>query len=279
MVAELEPLLRANHLDSMDRLFADDLGERLDKPGLAPWRQRRRVVVLSDGKTCTFFVKRFDDPPASARRQVRAARNGARTVAGVEWSWMQRLRQDGIACARPVALGEDLDSGRETRSVLVSESVPGQSLERWMAQWHELEPRRVREVLLGVARLVSRLHSKGYVHRDLYLSHIFYDASSRGDEALRLIDLQRVIRPRWRQARWIVKDLASLNFSAPPQCFSLADRLRWLLVYLGTGKLDPTVRRLAYRVVGKTMRIARRERRHKETPIGSGDSPSQVHSV
>ena len=266
MAVELEPLLRANHLDSMDRLFADDLGERLDKPGLPPWRQRRRITLQADGKSSTFFVKRFDDPPASARRQVRDAKIGARSVAGVEWSWMHRLRQDGIACARPVALGEVVDRGKEIRSVLVSEAVPGQSLERWMSRWHELGPVKAREMALGVARLVSRFHRKGYIHRDLYLSHVFYDATGRGDEALRLIDLQRVIRPRWRGSRWIVKDLASLNFSAPPECFSRADRLRWLLVYLGTGKLEAAARRLVYRVVGKTMRIRRRERRHQDVP-------------
>ena len=177
---------------------------------------------------------------------------------------MRRFCQDGIACARSVALGEELRGRRERRSVLVSEAAPGQSLERWMARWHEFRPSTAREVSLGVARLVSKLHRKGYVHRDLYLSHIFYDSTCGGDEALRLIDLQRVIRPRWRQARWIVKDLASLNFSAPPQCFSRADRLRWLLVYLGTGKLDATARRLAYQVVGKTMRIRRRAGRKRK---------------
>ena len=185
-------------------------------------------------------------------------------MAGVEWVWMRRLWDDGIVCVSPVALGEEVVRGKEIRSVLMTEAVPGQSLERWMSQWHEVGPGRSREVLLGVARLVARLHDKGYVHRDLYLSHIFYDSSSRGDEALRLIDLQRIIRPRWRLRRWIVKDLASLNYSAPAECFSLADRLRWLLVYLGTGKLDAAARRLVYRVVGKSVWIARKELRRTE---------------
>ena len=190
---------------------------------------------------------------------MRRAGFGARTVAGVEWKWMHRLCEDGIPCARPVALGEELRGGQELRSVLVTEAVAGESLERWTARWNELEKHKTREVLQGVARLVSRFHQKGYIHRDLYLSHIFYDSDAVGEESLRLIDLQRVLRPRWRKERWIVKDLASLSFSAPRHCFSRTDRLRWLRDYLGAGKLDAAGKRLAYRVIGKTMSIARRE--------------------
>lgn len=268
IAGEFESLVRANQFDSIERLFADDLGERLDKPGLASWRQRRRVTVRDQGAQISFFVKRFEHPPSSARRLVRIARNGARSVAGVEWSWMHRLRQDGIACAQAVALGEEMIGGKEVRSVLVSKAAAGQSLERWMQTWNEIPPSRRREVLLGVARLVSKLHGKGYIHRDLYLSHVFYDPQKTGDEALCLIDLQRVIQPRWRQVRWIVKDLASLNFSTPAVRVSHQDRLRWLLVYLGNTKLDGAGRRLVYRIIGKTMRIARKESRRMEQRKG-----------
>lgn len=261
MVREFEPLLRAHGLDSLDGLFADDLGERLDKPGLASWRQRRRVSLPGEDGTRTFFVKRFENPPANARRLVHAAR--ARTVAGLEWSWMQRLQEDGIACAYAVALGEEFEGRREARSVLVSEGVAGESLERWMSRWQELGKAKAREVSLAVARLVSKLHCKGYVHRDLYLCHIFYDCNSEVDESLRLIDLQRVLRPRWRRNRWVVKDLASLNYSTPRDCLSRTGRLRWLLVYLGRRKLGAAGRRLACRVAGKTERIARRELRKR----------------
>lgn len=273
MAAEFEPLLRATHLDSIDRLFADDLGERLDKPGLASWRQRRRLSLNGDGGP-TFFVKTFDHPPFRVRRLIRAAKTGARSVAGTEWSWLQRLRDDGIACPQPVALGEELAGRKEIRSVLMTQAVPGRSLERWMLRWNELDPVTRGEIAGGVARLVSKLHQRGYAHRDLYLSHIFYNHAQHGDESLCLIDLQRVIRPRWRRVRWIVKDLASLNFSSPVDILSRTGRLRWLLVYLGTEKLDAAGRRLAYRVLGKTARIARKEARRRThersgEPMGS----------
>ena len=116
----------------------------------------------------------------------------------------------------------------------------------------------------------SRLHTGGYVHRDLYLSHIFFDPDAPLDDALCLIDLQRMIRPAVNRRRWIVKDLAALNYSASPtrgdaigpsDLVSQADRLRWLKLYLGAVKLDGSARRLAYRVIGKTMRIQSRAAR------------------
>lgn len=258
---EFESLFRANGLNSMEALLADDLGERLDKPGLAPWRQRRRIKLVAAGTTRKFFLKRFENPPPAARRLVRRSGTGARTVAGLEWEWLRRLHADGIAAPKAVVLAEEFVHGRERRSGLVVEAVPGQSLEQWMATWPTLDVTKRREVLVASARHIARFHEKGYAHRDLYLSHLFYDASLPAERALHLIDLQRVIRPRWRVGRWVVKDLASLNFSAPGTAISRADRVRWLRVYLGIGKLDACARRLAYRVMGKSAAIARREGR------------------
>jgi hypothetical protein len=59
--------------------------------------------------------------------------------------------------------------------------------------------------------------------------------------------------------RWIVKDLAALNYSTPARVASTADRVRWMKMYLGVRRLDATSRRLLYRVVGKTERIARHD--------------------
>jgi len=117
----------------------------------------------------------------------------------------------------------------------------------------------IRRILTVSAPLITRLHRAGLVHRDLYLSHLFFDAAALPQDAFRLIDLQRVFRPRWRLERWIVKDLAALNFSTPSRRVSRADRLRWLRTYLGGSKLDARARRLVYRILGRTQRLHRRE--------------------
>ena len=62
---------------------------------------------------------------------------------------------------------------------------------------------------------MARLHQSGYVHRDLYTSHIYMD-SADGEMQLYLIDVARMFRPRCRVLRWRVKDLAQLKYSMPP---------------------------------------------------------------
>ncbi len=273
-------MLRLNELDSIDALFAVRSDTPLGKPGLDPWRERLRVTLhdgtVKDGPTeRVFYIKRYQNPPARAVREASCA--GASSIAGIEWRWIDRLRRDGIPSVEAVALGEEFDGSRETRSVLVTAAVPGESLETLVPAWHLDKRRDLRRLISPLAKLVSRLHGKGYVHRDLYLCHVFFVESGEADHSLRLIDLQRMRRPRWNMSRWVVKDLASLNYSAPEDAVSTTDRVRWLKEYLGKSCLDAEARRLIYRIVGKTRRIARhdarrRERFHRDDAEGSGAS-------
>lgn len=254
-----EPLLQRHHLDTLDALFCAQ-GHRLDKPGLSSWRERLRLSLDDADLPRVFYLKRFRQPPRGVQREVRRSGCGASSLAGLEWNWIARLERDGIPCMTPVAMGEDVNASREQRSAILTAAVPGVSLEVWMDHWGEPERATIRRLTAPLAGLIARLHGRGYVHRDLYLSHVFYDPSQPDDRSLHLIDLQRVMRPSLRWRRWIIKDLAALNFSAPERLVSASDRVRWLRSYLGIVKLDPTARRLVYRVVGKTLAIARHER-------------------
>ena len=258
-----EDVLRAGGLDSLDALFAVSEADRLSKPGLANWRERLRLTLDVRGKQETFYLKRFSNPPASTQREIRRSGSGASSVAGTEWTWLNRLATDGIPCATPVAFGERLRGGRELRSAVLTAAVPGRSLEHWVGVWSRGDHPTISRLIRPLAELIARLHKRGYIHRDLYLSHIFHNPTGTVDRSFHLIDLQRVIRPRGLRRRWIVKDLASLNFSAPTGLISDADRLRWLTHYLQVSKLDASARRLVYRVVGKTRRIAYHERRRQ----------------
>ena len=265
VVPGYERLLRANSLDSLDALFAVVNDDRLSKPGLAAWRERLRLTLSAERQQRVFYLKRFRHPPRSARREVRRSRSGASSVAGVEWTWMHRLARDGVPCVNPVALGEEFRNGRELRSAVLTAAVPGQSLEQWADQWISRDSRddrrTARRLIEPTADIVARLHRSGYIHRDLYLSHIFFDPDAPLKQSLHLIDLQRVIQPAGRRRRWIVKELASLNFSLPGGLISNTDRLRWLTRYFGVRKLNASMRRLFYLIVGKTRWIARHQRR------------------
>lgn len=172
---DVEDLLRAHRLITVDALFDDahlsSIGAtRLDKPGLSTWRSRFRLPPPADhtDPSDTLYIKRFDNPPRAARREVARAGNGARSVAGVEWMWIHLLMRDGIPCPAPGALGEQFDAGRERRSVLITRRVPGLSLERWLSEWSDRDHTTIHALLGPLADMIARFHSQGYVHRDLY---------------------------------------------------------------------------------------------------------------
>lgn len=274
--------LQQNALDSLDRLFRVEGADFLRKPGLDGWRERVRISLRSLDRevSCegdapaaqrTFFMKRYSRPPRRALRRGRRAVPDARTLAGVEWHWLCRLARDGVAAPTPVAIGEEASGGRERRSALVMSAVPGESAESLLARPRRLEPRQVREAARSLADLVSRFHGLGYVHQDLYMSHVFAAWDVDGEARWSLIDLQRVRHSARRSMRRIVKDLAALNFSAPPDRVSRSERLRWLCRYLGIRRLDAAGRRLVYRVAGKTRQIRRHQaRRESRLAVGGG---------
>ncbi len=261
VMPEFAAVLRQHRLDSIEALFAAKSDTPLDKPGLDHWRARLRVTVRDDSGDSVFYIKRYENPPARAARE--ASRVGVKSIAGVEWHWIEQLSLAGIPSVQAVALGEAFDGSRETRSVLVTAAVPGESMESLAPKWRQGKRSSARRWLAPVANVVSKLHRSGYVHRDLYLCHIFLNETATQDAAIRLIDLQRMLRPKWNMKRWIVKDLAALNYSAPKEAVSTADRLRWLKCYLGKTRLDAEARRLVYRVVGKTQQIARHDARRR----------------
>lgn len=172
-----------------------------------------------------------------ARRTV-AAEHAGRTLyaklyqtrggADLEWRWVATLASAGFRVARPVGLVRS-----HRGSLAVFAAVPGRSLdawavtarrEGWLAGWFAY-------VVGEVAPLVRRLHARGWVHRDLNCAHLFaVDLVGGGEPSL--IDVERVMQPKWRWRRWVVKDLASLLASCPePVPARIA--LRFLRVYAG----------------------------------------------
>jgi hypothetical protein len=63
-----------------------------------------------------------------------------------------------------------------------------------------------------------------------------------------------------------VKDLASLNYSAGSE-ITRSDRMRFLQSYLSCEHLDAAQKQLVRRVLKKTQRIARHDRRHRRVTV------------
>jgi len=243
-------------LERLDDLFGLSGGQRLDKASLPSWRRRLRFELPGVGPV---YLKQYASPPVGVQLRRILSGQARQSTARIEWLRMQWLAKAGIEAVKPVALGEEMAGPWERRSAVVTAALPGESLESHVRRFPE---RASRELIRSLASFVARFHQAGFIHRDLYLSHIFCKTAD-GRPRFCLIDLTRVCRPRWRRGRWIVKELASLNYSTPPAAATAADRLRFLRDYLGTRRLSPAQRRLVRRVVRKTDRIARHDARRR----------------
>ncbi len=280
VAAGLQPWLAEQGIAGLDDLFAWTTGERMDKPGLESWRQRWRIRLGRAGELPrTLYLKRFERPPL--RRQWERWRTSglAWSTAGNEWRNAQALAAAGVRAVEPVAFGQKMCGPWELHSCILLGEAPGESLERWvpghwLAPAEERDWSQRRKLVDALARFVAGLHAAGFVHRDLYLCHIFFDDTvlpARGDGPVRtpeqewrvhdafcLIDLQRVFRPRWRHCRWVIKDLAALNYSAPLDRIGRWERLRFLCRYARTCRQCGSARKLAGLVQRKTDWMTRR---------------------
>jgi len=173
------PLFARNGLSDLGDLFAATGVARYEKARLAEWRERIALDLTDDtGDSSRFYLKRFKDPPAFAQWKRRLAGQGMLSFAGIERRWIELLRGDGIPVPEVAAFGEEMIGSRERRSALALAEVKGESLERWCASGKKAAPR---SLIDAVGLLVRKLHGSGYIHRDLYLSHVF----ARGADSAR----------------------------------------------------------------------------------------------
>lgn len=265
-----QALLAAHELCDLSAFFNREQGHRLDKPGLESWRQRWQTTLTdAKGNVQTFYLKRFVLPPL--RRQIDRWKTGrfSRSTAAVEFDNARQLATAGIAATRPVACGQQMAGPLEKRSFLLMSEVPGQSLERWVPQHlcpldSETDRAARRNRLDRLADFIARFHNTGFVHRDLYLAHIFINVDNDSAAVFALIDLQRAFRPAIRKRRWVVKDLAALNFSTPTDRVAPTERLRFLSRYTRTCGQFGSARSLARSIRRKTDWMRRRSIRHQE---------------
>ncbi len=156
----------------------------------------------------------------------------------------------------PVAFGE---SGSD--SFLITESIENcHKLSEVLANSKKTPtpPLALRQITVIVANLARTMHSAGLHHQDFYLGHLMQ--SQKNSETIYIIDLGRVRKQSPLSQRWIIKDLAQLNFSA--STVPLFERLRFLREYLGRPFSDKD-RDLMARIQAKTNAIARHSRKNR----------------
>lgn len=246
-------------------------GSELYKPGLGG-RYRYRFEIRDRDKTPLWlYLKRTRHP--ALKEQVSRILSGSVRHSSC---WHERVMIKQLALKRipvpvVVAYGEKMLLGYERASVLITQGIVGQPLERFVPKYfarnaYGEELARRRRWIRLLAEMIRRFHLAGYCHRDLYLSHIIIGIKRDDRPVFHLIDLARCFKMRRRKQRWIVKDLAALNYSAGP-CITRTDRLRFVRTYLAVDHVNHYGKRLIARIVAKSDKIARHDLKHKRITV------------
>jgi heptose I phosphotransferase len=248
-------LLRHQHWTSFDVIWSHTSQADVAKK-LRTDRFTLRFALNDAGRDRTFYIKRhgksswkeYVKPLFSLRWPILGARN--------EWNALLAFHDAGLPTMTPVACGQ---SG--SNSFLITEAIEN------CTKLSELESAGdsgvSRTVLERVARLTRSMHGAGLHHQDYYLGHLLLpNAAATGEtpvDRIYVIDLGRVRQQKPLSKRWIVKDLAQLNYSAREA--SNTDRLRFLREYLGH-KISRDDRSLIASIAAKTSSIARHSERN-----------------
>ena len=172
-----------------------------------------------------------------------------------EWRAILDFHEVGLATMTPVALGE---SG--VNSFLITEALENcvklSEINANYVDGASIDDLRIR-LIRDVARIARKMHGAGMHHQDFYLGHLMQSQSNAG--IIYVIDLGRVQKQAQLSRRWIVKDLAQLDFSAQ---VSPRERLRFLREYLGR-RLAGSDRSLVADIQTKAEAIARHSRKNR----------------
>lgn len=248
-------LLRRNGLESFDSIWAKTADAAVAKK----FRTDRYTLrfALSDGEVSrTFFIKRHGR--SSWKEYVKPLLRLTWPILGArnEWNAILDFHAVGIPTMIPVAVGEYgensflMTEGLENCTKLSELNASLKQTPVELATWRT----KASCIVAGIAR---KMHGAGMNHQDFYLGHLMQSESD--SDCVYVIDLGRVQKYKQLAQRWIIKDLAQLDFSAEATDF---ERLRFLRQYLGRA-FNKSDRSLIRRIQAKRSLIARHSRKNR----------------
>ena len=237
--ASFEDLIARHGLRDFEAVMQRQDGEII-KHAVA---QRKTVRLQLPGSSLVYLKRHY---PVSIFTAVKNyLMLAAEPTAFDEFENIIAFLRAGLPTVTPIA------AGRGRGSFLITEALGGSTrLDHYLGQAKLSHAARIK-LICSLAGLIRKMHAAGFNHRDLYLCHILRD----GQENLYIVDLHRVQRRASIPERWLVKDIAALNYSAPAGIISRTDRLRFFKVYLGIERLSGRNKRFALKVLKKTEKM------------------------
>ena len=185
-----------------------------------------------------------------------------------EYAAIGKLQQLGIRVPTVAAYGRKGILPASLESFLVTDDIgPHVSLEDHCRDWQAQPPAfgHKLQLLLQVADIARTLHNGGVCHRDFYLCHLLM--TSR-EAPLTLIDLHRALLKGVLPARWRIKDVAGLYFSAMDSGLTQRDLLRFVRRYGGSHLRKQVVGNAQFwqAVTERAQRLYRKHQRRQDAP-------------
>ena len=164
--------------------------------------------------------------------------------ARTEWEGAATLAAAGVRVPKVIGKGERGCYPHAIESFVVLDALENcETLEHFKVGWMNFTGSRwvalKRALIEEVASIGQTMHVQGINHRDFYINHflinrdLIRDWQAGQTIPLNLIDLHRVQNRSQVPHRWLVKDLASLLFSALDVGLTSSDCGRYLRIYLG----------------------------------------------
>ena len=254
-------LLKNEGLNRIDAFLNPAKGEKLRDV-----EKRSNIKLILEGRT--FFLKRHQ--ASSPLDRVRSLFGRAERLAPgmVEFKNIMAIEQNGFPVMKVAACGEKRSLGLFGESFIMTEEIEGaEPLDNYFKK--QFAPPLTREKLLKKRDIINRLgelirkfHALGFNHRDLYMCHIFVRAGDH-EAFLYIIDLQRMQTRKALRGRWLVKDIAHLNYSSQFEGITDTDRMRFLRSYRAGSHISESGKGFIKKVVAKTNRMVSRIEKRK----------------
>lgn len=158
-----------------------------------------------------------------------------------EYLAIKKLEQLNIETMKIAGYAVKGNNPAKLQSFIITEDLINTiSLEDFCKDWKNNAPNVVlkQSMITKVAHISRTLHQNGVNHRDFYICHFLLDDASLAIDTIdykrlkiSLIDLHRAQLRQQTPERWIIKDIASLYFSAMDIGLTERDFFRFMKLY------------------------------------------------